>query len=49
MQVDQKIDYIEFVDDESLVPIHEAAAPVLVALAVKFGATRLIDNTVLSP
>ena len=44
-----EIDYIEFVDDEGLVPVHEAAAPVLVALAVKFGATRLIDNTVLSP
>ena len=43
------IDYIEFVADASLAPVEEIQGSILVALAVKFGATRLIDNTVLSP
>ena len=42
-----EIDYIEFVDDVSLVPIERAESKTLVALAVKFGSTRLIDNTIL--
>jgi pantoate--beta-alanine ligase len=42
-----QIDYIEFVSDDSLKPILEVADRTLVALAVKFGKTRLIDNTVL--
>ena len=41
------VDYIEVVDDESLAPVRELTAPALVALAVKFPSTRLIDNTVL--
>lgn len=41
-----EIDYIELVDDESLVPVELVNGPVLVALAVKFGRTRLIDNKV---
>ena len=40
-------DYIEFVDDCSLVPVEEVTGRTLVALAVKFGTTRLIDNAVL--
>ena len=41
------VDYIEVVDDESLEPVAKIKGPVLVALAVKFSVTRLIDNTVL--
>jgi len=39
-----KIDYIEIVDDQNLTPVNEIKSPVLVALAVEFGKTRLIDN-----
>ncbi len=42
-----EIDYIDFVDDASLEPVDELGESVLVALAVKIGATRLIDNAVL--
>jgi pantoate--beta-alanine ligase len=41
------IDYVEVVDDESLDPVQKIERPALVAIAVKFSATRLIDNTVL--
>ena len=43
-----EIDYIEFVDDAALTPVDSVDDKVLVALAVKFGRTRLIDNAVLS-
>ncbi|MEF2964317.1 pantoate--beta-alanine ligase [Paenibacillus sp. M1] len=48
------VDYVEVVDFPGLAPladseaIHEAEGPVLVALAVKFGTTRLIDNVILN-
>jgi pantoate--beta-alanine ligase len=42
-----QVDYIEFVDDQSLVGVEELDGAVLVALAVKFGNTRLIDNEIL--
>lgn len=42
-----RIDYIELVDDETLEPVATLARPVLAALAVFLGRTRLIDNTVL--
>jgi pantoate--beta-alanine ligase len=45
---DARIDYISIVDDETLEEIEEINRPVLVALGVFFGVTRLIDNTVLS-
>ncbi len=41
------IDYVELVDDETLEPVMEIERPALVAVAVKFSKTRLIDNTVL--
>ena len=41
------IDYIEIVDDPTLVPVETVAGPVIVALAVKVGTTRLIDNVIL--
>lgn len=42
-----KVDYLEFVDDETLQPVFTLAQPTLVAMAYKFSKTRLIDNTVL--
>ena len=42
------VDYITFVDDESLEPVHPQTRRILVALAVKFGAVRLIDNQILT-
>ena len=39
-----RIDYAEAVDPETLEPVAEIHGEVLVALAVFFGATRLIDN-----
>ena len=41
------VDYIHFVVDESLVEIDEVEGDVLVALAVRCGTTRLIDNKIL--
>lgn len=38
------IEYISLVDASSLQEISEVSGPVMIALAVKFGATRLIDN-----
>jgi len=43
-----RIDYVEFVDNETLVPVSRIQRPVLLALAVRIGGTRLIDNTVLA-
>lgn len=41
------LDYAEFVDNETLEMVETIERPVLLALAVRIGATRLIDNTVL--
>jgi len=41
------VDYIEFVDNETMMPVSRMERAVLVALAVKIGSTRLIDNIVL--
>jgi Panthothenate synthetase len=41
-----KIDYIEIVDSASLKPVKNIDRPVLVAIAVYIGKTRLIDNFV---
>jgi pantoate--beta-alanine ligase len=43
------IDYVAVVDAESLadIPSFERGIPALVALAVRFGSTRLIDNTII--
>ncbi len=43
------LDYVECVDAESLEPMEAIDRPVLVALAARIGATRLIDNVVLTP
>jgi len=42
-----EIDYVAFVDAEDLTPVEAVERDVLLALAVRFGRTRLIDNTVL--
>jgi len=41
------IDYVEFVDDERLSSVDRLERATLVALAVKIGAIRLIDNAIL--
>jgi pantoate--beta-alanine ligase len=42
-----RVDYVEVVDPGSLEPAGRIDGPALVALAVYFGRTRLIDNTIL--
>ncbi len=42
-----QIDYLEFCNEATLQPIQEADDDTLMAIAVKIGKTRLIDNTVL--
>ena len=42
-----KLDYLAIVDHDSLLPVEKLVGTVLVAVAVKFGETRLIDNVVL--
>jgi pantoate--beta-alanine ligase len=42
------LDYADVVDAETLRPVPRIAGKVLAALAVKFGATRLIDNLLLT-
>jgi pantoate--beta-alanine ligase len=44
---DAKIDYVALVDPDTLEPIERIEGPVLAALAVRIGATRLIDNRLL--
>lgn len=39
-----KIDYISVVDANTMQPVHEITSPVLVAMAIYIGSTRLIDN-----
>lgn len=39
-----KLDYIQIVDSRTLQPVEKVSSPVLVALAVYIGKTRLIDN-----
>jgi len=43
------LDYAAVVDADSLEPVARLRGPTLLALAVKFGATRLIDNVLASP
>ncbi|MDO9533820.1 MAG: pantoate--beta-alanine ligase [Bacillota bacterium] len=44
---DARIDYLEIVDTEKLLPLTEIKGQCLIAAAVKFGKTRLIDNIIL--
>ncbi len=44
-----RVDYAEIVDEETLQPVRRIDKPALIALAVFFGRTRLIDNLVVKP
>lgn len=44
-----RVDYVELLDANTLQPSTTIDRPTLVALAVFFGTTRLIDNTTLTP
>jgi pantoate--beta-alanine ligase len=44
-----KIDYIAVCDPETLQNVNRVEGPTLMALAVRVGKTRLIDNTLLKP
>jgi pantoate--beta-alanine ligase len=44
-----EIDYISVVDKDLLQPIKQIDRPVLIALAVRVGGTRLIDNIIIDP
>jgi pantoate--beta-alanine ligase len=41
------IDYVAVVDADTLRPLDRVQGPTLLALAVRFGATRLIDNALI--
>ena len=43
------VDYIAIVDDRNLLPVTKISGVCLVALAVRFGKTRLIDNIIICP
>jgi len=43
------VEYVELADAANLEPIETVAAPAVVAVAVRFGGVRLIDNVVLHP
>lgn len=45
-QTNAKVDYIQCVDTNNLQPVSKIAGEVLIALAVKFGRARLIDNVI---
>jgi len=44
-----KIEYVQIVSNDTLEPVNTIDGPTLVAVAVKIGRTRLIDNTVIKP
>jgi len=44
-----RVDYVSIVDADSLQPVTRIDRPVLIALAVRLGATRLIDNVLVDP
>ena len=46
---DAEYDYVEVVDAESLEPLDAVDRPAVMACAVFFGSTRLIDNISLTP
>jgi Pantoate-beta-alanine ligase len=44
-----RIEYLELVDPDTIRPVEVVSAPVLAALAVWLGKTRLIDNILCEP
>lgn len=49
MVADVEIDYVEMTDADSMRPVESVCGPVLLAVAARVGATRLIDNIKFSP
>ena len=47
-EAELRLEYIEIVDADRLVPVNRVEGPVVVALAAQVGETRLIDNVRLS-
>lgn len=43
------VEYMALVDPDKLFPVEEVLGPTLLAVAVKFGQARLIDNILISP
>ncbi len=44
-----EVEYVEIVNPDEIVPVETVAKGALIALAVRFGRTRLIDNTIIPP
>ncbi|CAL9060531.1 pantoate--beta-alanine ligase isoform X1 [Musa acuminata AAA Group] len=44
-----RIDYVEIVEQESLIPVEEIDSPAVICIAAWFGAVRLIDNMEINP
>ena len=44
-----RVEYVEAVDDRDLQPVKRVREPTLLAVAVRIGDTRLIDNALLNP
>jgi pantoate--beta-alanine ligase len=44
-----QLDYARVVDRDTLEDVQQISGPVLAAVAVRFGRTRLIDNLILAP
>lgn len=44
-----QVEYAVLADADTLAPVHEIAGPVVALIAAKVGATRLIDNEILTP
>lgn len=45
----EHVDYVALVDPDDLQPVEQIERPVLAALAVRIGRTRLIDNVLIDP
>jgi pantoate--beta-alanine ligase len=43
------VDYVAVVDPDTMDEVQEIRGPTVVAIATRVGATRLIDNTIVSP
>lgn len=48
-QAETEVDYISICDPDTLEDVDQIKGPILIALAVKVGKTRLIDNMVIAP
>ncbi len=44
-----RVEYLQIVDPEEMQPVESIAGPVLIAAAIWFGSTRLIDSLLVNP